>query len=298
MNVIVTGAGGFLGRSIVDHLVRSGHEVTAVVRPGGAAVPFPAGVSVVRGDLRDRGDWRSGLPSQAIVVHAAAAAGGDRGFQLSNTVVATERFLETLTGLDVRRLVHISSFSVYDYAGLEVGQELDESSPLEPAPRSRDAYTEAKLLQERLVRSWCEAIGLDALVLRPGAIVGPGKVWGCGVAFSVAGAAFVVAPGAAFPMISVANCAEAVAKAAECSLTGIQTVNLVDDDLPTRRSYFRACHDATGTRAPRLVPVPWRALHTVGRALQSTSDRFLDGRLRVPELLDAPRQAPRWKPLV
>lgn len=62
MRVLVTGAGGFIGRPAVRGLRRSGHEVYALLRsaPAGAE-HWPDGVHFIRGDLDRVGDVRAAL---------------------------------------------------------------------------------------------------------------------------------------------------------------------------------------------------------------------------------------------
>ena len=98
MKVLVTGAGGFLGRVVVAEAVAAGHEVKAMHRP--ASLPqagaVPAGVMVVPGDLRQPGIWRDALGDVDAVIHCAAAASGDIATQLAGTVLATENLLAAL----------------------------------------------------------------------------------------------------------------------------------------------------------------------------------------------------------
>ena len=70
------------------------------------------------------------------------------------------------------------------------------------------------------------------VILRPGAIVGPGKTWGNGAAFGL-GRSFVVAPRSPFRFVSLSNCADAVVRAIDADVDGIEVVSLVDDDAPT-----------------------------------------------------------------
>ena len=156
MKVLVTGAGGFLGRVVVAEAVAAGHEVKAMHRP--ASLPqagaVPAGVTVVPGDLRQPGIWRDALGDVDAVIHCAAAASGDIATQLAGTVLATENLLAALrTG--PKRFVHVSSFSVYDFGAPRWPAVLDESTPLERRPLRRDPYTQTKLQQEQMVREFC-----------------------------------------------------------------------------------------------------------------------------------------------
>ncbi len=298
MRVLVTGATGFLGREVVAKAVQADHQVTALIGPHRNPEPdmFDSRVSLLRGDLRHRAEWTEAFGTIDVVIHAAAAAGGDRAQQLSSTVVGTENLLEALRGVRLERFVHISSFSVYDFHSLARGAVLDETTAIEPQPSKRDAYTEAKITQELLVRRWCEEQGVPCVILRPGAIVGPGKAWGHGAEFTLGAFSFVVAPRATFRLVSLSNCADAVVDAVDLDANGTVILNVVDDQLPTNGEFFRLCRRA-GAPTGTMVPIPWFLVESVGRLLQLVSRRLLGGRLRLPELLDHRRQEARWKPL-
>src|SRR5437764_1144757 len=60
---IVTGGAGFIGSHLVERLVGLGHRVRVVERPGAEVGHLPAGVEVVRADVRDR---RASPPTRLI----------------------------------------------------------------------------------------------------------------------------------------------------------------------------------------------------------------------------------------
>lgn len=295
MKVLVTGASGFLGRTVVVAGVEAGHEVTAMRRRASASPEIP-GAKWIDGDLRQRGEWRHALSDVDAVIHLAAAASGDLGEQFAGTVTATENLLEALPDRGGPDLVHVSSFSVYDYEHLESGDELDENSALEPDPMGRDAYTTTKLLQERLVREACASSGRRLVVLRPGAIYGPGKDWDFGVALRVGRLGFVASPRARMRLVHVENCADAIVASLQIAQVDAATINLVDDEPPTHWEYFRACR-SRGMVDLLPVPVPWRAVQGIGRLTETCAARLVGGTPKLPELVAPRKQAARWKPL-
>lgn len=69
---VVTGGAGFIGSHLVDRLITEGRRVRVVERPGADTAHLPAGVAVVRADIRDRDAVRAALRGAAEVYHLAA----------------------------------------------------------------------------------------------------------------------------------------------------------------------------------------------------------------------------------
>ena len=87
-----------------------------MVRPTKGAVET-AGVATVVGDLRQDGPWGAALATCDAVIHLAAST-GDFYDQMASTVLGTERLLAAMIDNGVKRLVHISTFSLYDYRAI------------------------------------------------------------------------------------------------------------------------------------------------------------------------------------
>ncbi|MEO5494552.1 MAG: NAD-dependent epimerase/dehydratase family protein [Sphingomonas sp.] len=295
MKVLVTGAGGFLGRAVVAAAARAGHQVLAMVRPVSAeCTKYPADVTEIAGDLRQRGTWADALGDVDAVVHCAAAF-GDLPSQLAGTVLATENLLAALPA-SLRRIVHVSSLSVYDFDAPRFGGALDEATPLEAAPLRRDAYTQTKLIQERLVREYAARVGTELVVVRPGAIYGPGKDWDAGTGLKAGRLDLIFAPLARMRLIHVDNCADAIVAALATPLDAPLTVNLIDPEQPSHWRYHGLAKRA-GVPTGIGIPVPYIFVLALGGAARLASKLFFRGRARLPELLDPPRQRVRWRPL-
>lgn len=295
MRVFVTGAGGFLGRAVVAAAAAAGHEVVALVRPASAGHRTPTqGVREVTGDLRQAGPWCDALAEADAVVHCAAAF-GDLAAQLAGTVLATENLLAALPER-ARRFVHVSSLSVYDFDAPGWHGVLDETTPLERAPLRRDAYTQTKLLQERLVREHAAASGLELVVARPGAIYGPGKDWDAGRALRAGGFDLIFAPLSPMRLVHVDDCAAALLAGLTAPLTEPLTVNLIGPEQPSHWRFHRLSRRAGVPTGPALL-VPYWTVKALGWSAKLASRLFFHGRARLPELLDPPRQRVRWRPL-
>ncbi len=170
MKVVVTGGGGFLGRSILRLLLERGEEVTSVSR-GDYPDLRALGARTVRADLADREATLAALEGAQRVFHVAALAGvfGPRRAFESANVTATENVIAACRAHGIRELVFTSSPSVcFDGKDhLEAGSELPQAS------RFLAHYPRTKAAAERAVLA-ASGADLATVALRPHLIVGPG----------------------------------------------------------------------------------------------------------------------------
>lgn len=169
VEVLVTGGGGFLGRTLVEHLLGSGYRVRSFAR-GDYPDLRAMGVTVLRGDLTDKDAVRRACAGCAVVFHNAAKAGiwGDYSSFYKPNVVGTQNILEACRAGGVGRLVYTSSASVvFGDEDIEGG---NEAIPYPERPRS--PYTATKAMAERLVLE-ADSPALKTVSLRPHLIWGP-----------------------------------------------------------------------------------------------------------------------------
>ncbi|HID20993.1 MAG TPA: NAD(P)-dependent oxidoreductase, partial [Planctomycetaceae bacterium] len=181
MNIVVTGATGFLGRRLVRRLVAEGLRVRCAVRPTSDVAAlrnfvgdehWPA-VDLVRVHLADRDECRRLVEDADLVYHLAAALRGSPAVLFAGTVVTTRRLIEATAACDaVRRFVLVSSLAVYGAGTLPKGALLDEQCPVDPEPYRRDPYTYSKVVQEELAWEAYHRSQLPLVVVRPGVIYG------------------------------------------------------------------------------------------------------------------------------
>src|SRR5262245_49269264 len=96
MKVLVTGAGGFLGRHVVERLLDRGHSVRAIIRAGSPEPKWGREVELFHADLRVHSNLAAAFEDIEAVMHLAAATSGTEDTQFACTVVATERLLDAM----------------------------------------------------------------------------------------------------------------------------------------------------------------------------------------------------------
>ncbi len=170
MNVLVTGASGFLGRYLVEQLLARGDRVRTFCR---TRDPFfdGLGVDVVCGDLRDRRAVTAACQGVDVVFHAGGAAGigGPGSYFHAVNAVGTGNVVDGCLAHGVGRLVFTSSPSVTFQC--ESQRNVDESAPY--AKRWFCHYAHSKAIAEQHVLASSGKNGLLTCALRPHLIWGP-----------------------------------------------------------------------------------------------------------------------------
>jgi nucleoside-diphosphate-sugar epimerase len=251
--ILVTGSNGFIGAKVVEILLEYGYgNLRCFVRPSSrlgrleaALQKFPGAKNseIVAGDLLSRDDCRRAADGVSIVLHLAA--GFDKSFAgaFMNSALATRNLVDAfLQHGRPKRFVMVSSFAVYSNLGLKRGALLDESCPLETAPQERyDAYGFGKRKQEELVQEYGQTRGMKYIILRPGAVFGPGKkdlTGRCGI--NTFGFFIHLGGGNRLPLTYVDNCAEAIVLAGLKPGVDGEIFNVVDDEILTSRQFLKA----------------------------------------------------------
>lgn len=304
MRTLVTGANGFLGSVLVERLLDRGaigrsEPVRCFVRPGSSgklerlAAGHPRGsIQYVYGNLTSRRSCDEAMEGIDVVLHLAAGMRGSAADMVMNTVVTSRNLLDAAVAAGVRRIVLVSSFAVYGADRLRRRGLVDENAPLEAHPERRDPYAYAKLRQERLFHEYQQRYGFELVVLRPGVIYGPGGgEFSARVGIQLPGLFLHCGNRNLLPLTYVENCADAIALAGEAQLPSSNEIyNVVDDDLPTSKSYLRGYRKSV--RRLRSISIPYPLTLALSRVCEWYSRRS-QGQL--PPILTPYKSAFQWK---
>jgi predicted dehydrogenase/nucleoside-diphosphate-sugar epimerase len=248
---LVTGASGSLGKAVVTHLREQGHRVRVFQR----RVPDRAleGVEYAFGDLGDPVAVDRAVKGAEVVIHCGAAMKGGWPEHKGGTVVGTQNVVDACTKYGVKQLVHISSMSVFDWAGMSGEGLVDENVDLEPRADERGAYTRAKLEAERLV-SAAAAHGLPCVIMRPGQIFGGGIPLINGAVARDAGGRWVVLGDGKLelPLVYIDDVVDAIQAAITRKLTRGEIIQIIDPThLNQEEVLSLAGHGKPVVRLPR-----------------------------------------------
>jgi NAD dependent epimerase/dehydratase len=178
--ILVTGADGFIGSHLVEHLVRQGVKVRAFslynsFGSWGWLDRLPEDVQnqfeVFTGDIRDPNGVLTAMRGVDIVLHLAALIAIPYSYHSPDTYIDTNikgtlNVLQAARQLDVSRVVHTSTSEVYGSAQFV---PITEEHPLV----GQSPYSASKIGADQLALSFFRSFGTPITVIRPFNTFGP-----------------------------------------------------------------------------------------------------------------------------
>jgi len=153
-NVLVTGGTGYMGRALIPELLRRGHRVRALVRPGSEG-KLPAGATAVMGNALEADSVSAAIGDSDTLIHLVGVAHPSpaKARQFRDVDLASLR--ASVAAAADGRIRHFIYVSV-----------------AHPAPVMQE-YIAARMEGEALIRQ----AGVDATIVRPWYVLGRGHWW-------------------------------------------------------------------------------------------------------------------------
>jgi len=232
MRILVTGATGFVGPSIVRRLVDDGHTVRVLEHTAGSSTSLPR-QEAVEGSMTDADSLRAATEGQDVVVHLVAILTGKPKDFKSVMEQGTRDLLEASRAAGVRRFVLMSALGT-----------TEGTKDLVP-------YYGAKWQMEQDVK----ASGLEHVILRPSFIFGPegGALGQFKRIAKLAPVTPIVGPGTQrIQPIWIDDVAAYFAASVEKPEAANRTFEIGGPDVVTWNEFWSRLKQAQGTRRPSL----------------------------------------------
>lgn len=178
--ILVTGADGFIGSHLTEHLVRAGHDVRAFVLYNSfnsrgwldeSADHIKRSLDVFAGDIRDPHGVRTAMKGCDVVLHLAALIAIPYSYHSPDTYVDTNvkgtlNVVQAARELGVQRVVHTSTSEVYGTARFV---PITEEHPLQ----GQSPYSASKIGADQIATSFFLSFETPVTVIRPFNTYGP-----------------------------------------------------------------------------------------------------------------------------
>jgi nucleoside-diphosphate-sugar epimerase len=283
VRVLVAGAAGFLGRSIVRAFAGGGHEVVGLVRASGQAATVRAdGGEPAVGDLLAPRSLAAPLHGVDLAIHVAQPSEGSLARLREVRVQGAEHLVTAARAARVPRLLIGSGYWVYR----DSAEPITEESPIAPLSLSQVNF-DCEEVGRRAMRDG----SLEVSVLRPGMVYGPGSWFREMVTGIRDGSYRFIEPGSNYlSPVHLADAGEAFRAVAE-RWKGGETYLVVDDAPAPTREFAEFVAGRLGTRVRGMpfaqASAEWgEELARLNAASRRASNRKLRGlgwRPRFPE---------------
>ena len=267
--VLVTGAGGFIGRHVVERLFDRGYRVRATDLPGvDLSYAGELGAETAGGNLLERRFTSEVVEGVGAVVHLAAAFDlGLPGERLISTNVGTTI---NITGAAAAAGVGMFvQYSTCDVFGLKRRGPTGEDEPKNP----RCAYSLSKLLSESAAMGAMRRDGLPVAVVRPTFVYGPGAIYTArsflllpSLLSRYVGRVPLPTGGPRTNTIHALDMAEATVTVLEAGREAAgRSYNVADDSEMCASELLRLTFEPFGVDCGWNVNLPWAAVEAVCR---------------------------------
>lgn len=261
MEVLVTGATGFLAQNLIPSLKERGHRLRALVLPSEDATWLEElGVAVFPGDVRKAETLVEPTRGADAVIHMAAlmATWKPMPVHYAVHVTGTENMCRAAQAAGVKRFVHLSTAISYTPGH---GRPIREDDPQNPL---HEPHAVTKAQGDKLVQRLIAEEGFPAVIIRPEAMFGPhDRINFRRLADRLrAGKGIIIGSGKnAVPFVYVTDVVQGLTLALEHPKAVGQAFNITNDQTMTEEEWLNAIADEVGGQRPR-VRIPYRALYT------------------------------------
>lgn len=266
MNVLVTGASGFLGAWVVRSLLDQGHQVRILCRPYSDLSELQGLLfDKAYGDITDLESLDKAMNHVDSVFHLAGVIGyqkWQRPLMEKVNIGGTANVLKSCEKLQIKNLVYLSSVVAVG-AGFGPDQILNENSPYNIA-HLKLGYFDTKHEAEKLVIEAHEKGIVDAVIVNPATIYGPGdaKKGSRKTQLKVAQGKFPFYTRGGVNVISVKDVIQGIMSAWKGRHTGERFI-LAGENL-TIQELFKIIAETAGVEPPKWL-LPNSVLFTLGR---------------------------------
>jgi dihydroflavonol-4-reductase len=174
LTAFLSGASGFVGSNLVRALQAGGWNTHVLVRAGSSLDEIEGSqVTLHQGDLTDRASVMAAIPRGAdAVFHVGASTSfwsRNNAAQDQVNIDGTQNMIDAAEAAQARRFIHTSSFATWGFRNTEI-TEASERTP----ETDWINYVRSKYLAEEAVLQANRENRIDAVILNPAHILGPG----------------------------------------------------------------------------------------------------------------------------
>lgn len=264
MKLLITGANGFIGKSLVVEALSQGYEVVALLRNNA-----PLGwadiknLELITCDLDE--DKIPNLSTFSIdcVVHLAASMNPKAIDAGNDVLLGTKKLIAEMQRAGIKKLIGMSSISVLDYESTKALTVINEEANISRNYQKMGQYSVLKTQQEDIYRAFGANGVNQCVILRPGLVYDRNTLNSAHAGIIKSKFQLLVNHQGKVPLVNLESVLSAILKAASLNVSKVEIVHLLDDDLPSQTQYLAALRNRNGIKTGGIVLAWWLLLPLV-----------------------------------
>jgi len=179
LKIFVTGGAGFIGRNLVELLLKDGHNVTIFDNFSNSSEDMISdllndGANLIKGDITMQDEISNAISGHDTVIHLAAKIGVENSIKFPKetfltNVDGTINVLNACVKHEIKNVIAASTAAVYGESKLDIPISEDQkTSPTSP-------YAKSKLKMEQHIKSFSDKYNLNSIILRIFNVYGKGQ---------------------------------------------------------------------------------------------------------------------------
>lgn len=258
MKLLITGANGFIGKSLVAEALLHSYQVVALVRK---QAPLEwvdlKNLEVIICDLDE--DEIPDLSTFSIdcVVHLAASM-NPKSIDASNDVLlGTKKLIAEMQRSGIKKLIGMSSISVLDYESTKALTVINEETNISRNYQKMGQYSVLKTQQEDIYRAFGANGVNQCVILRPGLVYDRNTLNAAHAGIIKSKFQLLVNHQGKVPLVNLESVLSAILKSASLDVSKVETVHLLDDNLPSQMEYLSALRNRKSIKTGGIVLAWW-----------------------------------------
>lgn len=273
MNILVTGATGFIGSNLVRRLVSQGHKLRVLVRKQSSTLNIDGlPLEIVYGDILDKGSLNNALDGCDCLYHLAAIYDfwtNRPRYVYQVNVEGTKNIMQIALKKKIKKIIYVST--IIAIGRPKSGGLADENTENEDLSKC-SAYGRSKWIAEREVLKMCKEEALPAVVVNSGVPFGERDIRPTPTGYLVINFLKRRYPfyfDGIVSIVDVENVVDGLILAMEKGRIGERYI-ITNSQNPTLGGFYRMLEEVSGVKAPKLRMPLWFAL-LCGKIMNATS---------------------------
>lgn len=259
MKILITGANGFIGKSLIAEALAQGFQVVALVRSK-ALIEWEGvnNIELIYCDLdKDEIPNLSGFSIDCVVHLAVSMNPKEETNADYDALLGTKKIIAEMLRSKIKKLIGMSSISVIDFENLAALSTINEDVALASNHQEMGKYSILKARQEGLYSAFGAGSENQCVIIRPGLVYSSDTLNPAHAGIIKSKFQLLIDHKGEVPLVDVDSVVKAMLIATGLNSAKLEIVHLLDYNLPSQAQYIDLLRQRRHIKAGGIVLAWW-----------------------------------------